>query len=227
MADRVSSYLGKKYACPGCHANLKFRRPPTKTLLTCPSCRRKLKLQEQKAVASRDELVREAIDSLVSWRKPEKRRYEYRLDPKLNNVDSSTPGLWKFDQPWPEHVREIAIERAEVLVFPFDEMGTYQSRTHLVIDKFPRVTVERTGEVEEMEVTAHWYDLEPHDTKVGLLSRQVVRDLNRIVTAKHFAARINCLQQVVREKQPVLELYIDVAVQELPQQKSRPHTPFR
>jgi hypothetical protein len=221
MSDRVSKYLGKKYACPGCQAHLRFRRPPKKSLLTCPNCRRKLKLQEQAAHANRDELFQEAIESLVTWKPAVVKPYNYILDPLLDRVDSSVPGVWKFDQPWPEHVLQIAIERAEVLFYATDIQGTVRSRQQLLDGSFRRVTVERTGEVEEMEVTGHWYDVEPHSTNLGLLSRQTVRQLNRIVTAKKFAARINCVQQAIQDDRNVLELFVDLAVQEPPHQKPR------
>lgn len=220
MSDRVSQYLGKKFACPGCQAHLKLRRPPTRQLLTCPNCRRKLRLQEQAATESKDDLFKEAIESLVAWRGPDNEPYNYRKDPRLDRVDTSRPGVWKFDQPWPEHVHQMVIERAEVLFNPFEVDGTVRSRQLLLDGSFRRVTVIRTGEVEEMEVTGHWWDFEPHENKLGLLPRSVVRELNRIVTAKRFAARINCLQQNIHENQEVLELFVDVAIDESPEPKS-------
>ena len=118
MSDQVSQYLGKNFACPECQARLKFRRPPTKQLLTCPNCRRKLRLQEKAAAPSHDELMREAIDALVSWKPPDDKPYSYGQDPRLDRIDNSRQGIWKFDQPWRQDAQQVVVERAEVQFYP-------------------------------------------------------------------------------------------------------------
>lgn len=216
MSDQVSQYLGKKYACPECQARLKFRRPPTKQLLTCPNCRRKLRLQDRATAPSQDELIREAIESLVSWKPPDKRPYVYSQDPRLDRVESPRRGVWKFDQPWPDNIKQVVVERTKVLFYPANVDGTDQSRRLLLDGSFRRVTVAHTRNVEEMEVTGNWWDYQPRESNLGVLARSVVRELNRIVTAKHFAARINCIRKGVHENREVLELFIDLAIQESP-----------
>jgi uncharacterized protein YbaR (Trm112 family) len=212
MSDQISKYLGKKFSCPECEAQLKFRRPPTKQLLTCPNCRRKLRLHEKAAAPSHEDLLREAIESLVAWKPPDVQPYDYSLDPRLDQVDSSIPGIWKFDQPWPDGAREIVIERTEVLYYPDDNEHTDRLRRLLLDGTFRRVSVDRTRNVEEMEITGYWWDYQPREGKLGVLARSVVRQLNRIVTAKHFAARINCLQEAIRDDEEILELFVDVAI---------------
>ena len=221
MSDRISNFLGKKFVCPACESKLKFLRPSTKQLLTCPNCRRKLRLQEKTAAASEDERIQEAIESLVDWQAPDNQpAYDYHKDPRLDRVDSSSPGIWKFDQPWPEHVHQVVFERVDVQCIPSDVEGTVQFRRMLLDGSFRRVTVSRTGGVEEMAVIGHWWDFEPHESKLGILSRAVVRDLNRILTAKRFASRIYCMQETIRQSKQFLELFIDLAVDESPPEKS-------
>lgn len=214
MSDQVSKYLGKNFSCPECEAKLKFRRPPTKQLLTCPNCRRKLRLHERAAAPSHEELMREAIEALVSWKPPDDRPYEYSQDPRLDRVDYSRPGVWKFDQPWSEDAREVVIERTEVLFYAEGREGTDRLRRLLLDGTLRRVTVDRTRNVEEMEITGYWWDYQPREGKLGVLSRTVVRQLNRIVTAKTFAVRINCIQEAVRDDLEILELFVDVAIQD-------------
>jgi hypothetical protein len=204
--------MGKKYSCPGCHSKLKFTRPPTSQMLKCPNCRRKLRIQAYEAAAGHDELVKQAIQSLVKWNAPEDQPYDYRRDPGLDDFDDSQQGIWKFNQPWPEHTGEVVYENAEVLCNPNDITGAVHFRRMLRDNKFRRVTIYRTGEVEQMEVTGHWWDHEPHEGRIGLLPRVVVRQLNRLITARGFAARINTLKLVNRDGQDLVEVYIDIAV---------------
>lgn len=220
MSDRISQFLGQKFVCPQCQSKLKFLRPPTRQLLTCPNCRRKLRLQEQAAAASQDDQIKEAIDSLVSWKSTAtKPAYNYEKDPMLDRVDTSSPGIWKFDQPWPNNVHQVVMEGTEVACIPSDIAGTAQARKQMLDGIFRRVTVFRTGQVEEMAVDGHWWDFESHEKKVGILSRPVVRELNRVLTAKRFAARINSIQQTTRDNQEYFELFIDLAIDDSPKQK--------
>ena len=156
--------------------------------------------------------MREAIDALVSWKPPDDKPYSYGQDPRLDLVDDSRHGIWKFDQPWPEDALQVVIERAEVLFYPDGMEGTVQLRRHLFEGTLRRVTVDRTRNVEEMEVTGYWWDHQPHEGKLGVLSRRVVRELNRIVTARHFVARINYIQEAIHEDLEVLELFVDLAI---------------
>ena len=64
-----------------------------------------------------------------------------------------------------------------------------------------------------MEVTGYWWDYQPRAGGLGVLPRRVVRELNRIVTARHFVARINCIQKAILDDQEILELFVDVAIQ--------------
>ncbi len=160
--------------------------------------------------------MREAIAALVSWKPPDTQPYEYSQDPRLDRVDHSQPGVWKFDQPWREDVREVVIERAEVFFYPDNVRGTDRLRRLMLEGTLRRVTLDRTRNVEEMEITGYWWDYQPREGKLGVLSRSVVRQLNRILTAKYFAVRINCIQEAVRDDQQILELFVDVAIQAPP-----------
>lgn len=166
--------------------------------------------------------MRQAIESLVRWKAPEGRPYDYHRDPRLDRVDDSSPGIWRFDQPWPEYVNHVVVECAEVVFNPTDMLNTYQSRQALLGQTYRRVTVARNGEVEGMDVTGHWWDFRrPYESKVGMLSRSVVRKLNSVVTAKRFAARINSIQKCIVQDREFLELYIDLAIDETPEKKSQ------
>lgn len=212
MSSLNSSYVGKKFACPGCQSNLKFRRPPKTLLQTCPHCRRKLRLQDEAAAAAKDDLVRMAIESLVNSREPVEKPYDYARDPLLDTVDDSMPGIWKFDQPWPQTVDEILIENAEVVCHPLDEQRAMQSRKMFLGGKYKRVTVFRTGQVEQMQVSGHWWDHQPHEMKLGLLARSIVRELNRRPLAKQFVARVNHVNRVLCDKKEIFEMFVDVAL---------------
>ncbi len=227
MSDQDSKYLGRKYSCPGCQSKLKFTRPPTSQLLSCPNCRRRLKLQNYAAAASKDEMLKEAIKALVESKVPDVEPYDYRKDLRLDHVDCSTAGVWKFDQPWPESVHEVVVESAEVLFNPLDTCGVVRARRLLLDGKFRRVTVFRTGQVEEIQVNGHWWDIDLHEGKLGLLSREVVRKLNQRIVARQFAARINRMQQVTRQGQEFLELFVDVAIDESNQKKTRVKLRYR
>lgn len=216
MSDNQSRYLGKKYSCPGCNSQLKFRRAPTTLLQTCPNCRRKLRLQDREAAANDDELLRAAIDSLVSWKEPDDQPYDYRRDPKLDLANETEPGIFKFDQPWPESAGDIVFQDAEVLFNPEDTYGTVLARKALFEGQFRRVTAVRTGQVEEMAVIGHWWGLESHQAKIGLLARSVVRELNRILTAKNFAAVINRVEKTTIASKRHLNFYVDLAVDTTP-----------
>ncbi len=169
-------------------------------------------MQDRAAAASKDELLKEAIESLVDWKEPEKKKYDYRIDPRLDQVDATTPGLWIFDQPWPENVHEVVMEQIEVFVKPRDTSAIARCRKLMFGGLFRRVTVVRTGVVEQMEVTGHWWDHDPHHAKIGMLSRSVVRELNRNPRGKRFAARINRIQEATYNDQDCLALYIDLAI---------------
>ena len=213
MAENPSKYLGKKYACPGCHSQLKFRRAPTRLLQTCPNCRRKIRLRDRESAANQDELLREAIDSLVQWKEPDDVPYDYRRDPKLDCAKETESGIWKFDQPWPEEAGDVVHEDAEVLFNPEDTYGTVLARKALFEGEFRRVTAVRTGQVEEMQIVGHWWsEVQPHEAKIGLLERVVVRGLNRIVTAKNFITRINRVQRKIIEQKKHLEFFVDLAI---------------
>lgn len=157
--------------------------------------------------------MREAIEALVSWKPPDDKPYSYGQDPRLDRVDNSQHGIWKFDQPWREDAQQVVIERAEVHFYPDNTEGTVRLRRLLLEGTLRRVTVERTRNVEEIEVTGYWWDYQPHEGKLGVLSRRVVRELNRIVSARHFVAKINCIQEAIRDDLEVLELFVDVAIQ--------------
>lgn len=224
MSDRDVRVFGKKYACPGCHSILKFRRPPRSLFQTCPHCRRMLRIQERAAAASHDDEIRDAIDSLTDWDVPEQPVYDYHRDPQLDNIDESVPNIWKFDQPWPEHVGKIVGENIEVTVNPFDAEGVARTRLNLLDGIHRRVTVYRTGEVEEMAVDGHWWNDEygePQEQRLGILTRAVVRDLNRIHNARQFVARINNLKRTVRQDLEILDLFIDLAIDEKPLPQTR------
>lgn len=227
MSQQTSSYMGKKFSCPECQANLKFRRPPKRLLQTCPHCRRRLRLRDEEAAKAQDDLVREAIDLLVNSRQPAKKSYDYTRDPLLDTVDNSEPGLWKFDQPWPESVEEVVIENAEVVCHRLDQERALTARKTLLNGKFKRVTVYRTGKVEQMEVTGHWWDHTHHESKLGLLERKIVRELNRRPLAKKFAARINHVDQIVRDRQDWLRFYVDLAIDKQEAAKPKAGPKFR
>ena len=216
MSENHSQYLGKKYSCPGCHRQLKFRRPPTTLLQTCPNCRRKLRLQDREAAANDDALLREAIDSLVKWQKPEDKPYEYRRDPKLDVMTEQKNGVFQFKQPWPESAGEVVYENAEVLFNHEDSYGTVLARKALFEGEFRRVSVVRTGQVEEMAVIGHWWGLEPHQAKVGFLPRSIVRALNRVVTAKNFAAIIDRIERTTIASKRHLNFFINLAIDKTP-----------
>lgn len=213
MTDSQSRYIGKKFNCPSCQSSLKFSRPSSSMLYRCPSCRRKLRLQERQAAAEKDALVQQAIDALVDWQLPEK-SYDYRTDPDLDRVVESHPGVLIFDQPWPARVGDIVLEAAEVICNPSDVNGAVLSRKELACGEFRRVTIYRTGQVEEMAVNGHWLKITPQEHKVGVLPRKVVRELNRLTSVKKFAARINSMKISRDSSDALVELYIDVAVAE-------------
>ena len=213
MSDSGSGHLGKKFSCPGCQSNLKFTRPPSSQLYRCPSCRRKLRFQERRAAAEKDDLIKQAIDALVDWRLPEK-SYDYRMDPNLDVIDKSEPGIWKFAQPWPNEIKDIVFEAAEVVCNPADENGAVLSRRELLVGDYRRVSIYRTGQVEEIGVNGHWFNVRPHERKVGVLPRAVVRELNRMTTVKRFTARIHSIRVPREPVKGLVELYIDVAIAE-------------
>ncbi len=213
MSEPNSGFLGKKFSCPGCQSNLKFRRAPKSLLQTCPNCRRKLRLQEQAFEASKDDMLRMAIESLVDWNEPTSQAYDYRTDPLLDRIVCSSENSWKFDQPWPSESHQLVFERAEVLFNPRDMRSITHNRQLFFDGKCRRVTVFRTGEVEQIQVSGHWWDFELHECKLGLLPRWVVRELNLIPKAKVFAARINCLEKTVRADNDFLDLFIDLAIE--------------
>lgn len=226
MTIQNSSFLGKKFSCPSCRSQLKFRRPPKSLLQICPNCRRKLRLQEELAAVDQDELLKEAIELLVSSRTP-KKRYDYARDPELDRSQIGDGGVVTFDQPWPETAGEVVYQKAEVICTEFDFNRAASSRLAWMSGEFKRVSVFRTGQVEEIEVTGHWWDFEPHETKLGLLSRSVVRELNRNPLAKRFAARINCFQETTRNRQKYIELFIDLAVEQEDDKKAKQVADFR
>ena len=211
MSDSGSSYLGKKFSCPGCQSSLKFSRPPSSMLYRCPSCRRKLRIQERQAAAENDELVKQAIDALVDWKLPDK-SYDYRIDPKLDRVDKSTPGVLKFNQPWPGDIKEIVFEKTEVVCNPHDTNGAVRSRREMIDGEFRRVDIYRTGQVEEMAVNGHWWQVRPQARKVGILPRSIVRELNRMTNVTSFAARINSMHLPQSKSEDPIALFIDVAI---------------
>ena len=212
MANVNSNFVGKKFACPGCQSSLKFTRAPKSLLQKCPNCRRKLRLQEKHAAASQDDLLKDAIESLVDWDSPDENPYNYRRDPNLDNCDTTTPNIWKFSQPWPENTGELVLENTEVICSFQDANGAMQARELLMNGEFRRVTVFRTGQVEEIEVTGHWYDVHPFERKVGILPRKVVRELNLMPLAKKFTSRINTVHLTVEDDRPVFRLFIDLAI---------------
>lgn len=214
MSNSGSSFLGKKFSCPGCHSKLKFSRPPSSLLYRCPSCRRKLRFQERKAAAEEDDLIKQAIEALVDWKVPDS-SYDYRRDPKLDETDSSQPGYWKFNQPWPCHIFDIVLEGTEVFCNPLDTEGAVRARREMLDGEFRRVSIYRTGQVEEMAVNGHWWQVKLQERKVGILPRAVVRDLNRLTHVKRFTARINSMQLTHRPEGEFVKLFIDVAVAEL------------
>ena len=213
MSESGSSYLGKKFSCPGCHSSLKFKRPPSSLLYRCPSCRRKLRFQERKAAAEEDDLIKQAIEALVDWKVPEK-TYDYRRDPKLDLLVEGEPGVLQFDQPWPCPIQEIVLEATEVVCNPLDTKGTIHSRQEMLDGEFRRVTIFRTGQVEEMAVNGHWWQVRLQERKVGILPRAVVRELNRMTKVKKFAARIHSMKPTTTDSGNLVELFIDVAVVE-------------
>lgn len=221
MANTNSNFVGKKFSCPGCQSNLKFTRAPKSLLQKCPNCRRRLRLQEKQAAASDDELLKDAIDSLIDASEPVEKPYNYRLDPALDQCVTVQPNIWEFDQPWPENAGEIVLENSEVVWNANALGGSLESRISLMNGKFRRVTVFRTGQVEEIEVTGHWYDVHPYEHKVGTLPRTVVRELNKMPHAKKFAARINTVQLVRQQEQPIYKLFIDLAIDTKPQRRRR------
>lgn len=227
MSKQTSSIIGKKFSCPGCQSNLKFRRPPKRLLQTCPHCRRRLRLQDEAAAKAKDELVREAIELLVNSREPIEKKYDYARDPLLDTVDNSSPGIWRFDQPWPQTIQEVIIENVEVVCHRIDDDRELQARKSLLNGTFKRVTVFRTGKVEQMAVTGHWWDHTHHQAKLGLLERKIVRELNRRPLAKKFAARINHVDQVVRDKKEWLQFYVDLAIDKNEDAKPKPGPSFR
>jgi hypothetical protein len=216
MANTNSNFVGKKFSCPGCQSKLKFTRTPKSVLQKCPNCRRRLRLQERQAAADQDELLKEAIESLIDWDAPEPKLYNYRMDPALDQCDSSDSAIWTFDQPWPKNTGEIVLENTEVLLNKNDLSGPLRSREMMMNGKYKRVTAFRTGQVEEIEVSGHWFDVTPFEQKVGILPRSVVRQVNRIPDAKRFTARINNIRLSVEAGVSIYELFIDMAIDTTP-----------
>ena len=222
MSGRDVRVFGRRFACPGCHALLRFQRPPTSLLQTCPNCRKVLKLQERQAAANHDEELKAALDSLSSWKPKEKKNVEYNRDPRLDVIDDSISGLWQFDQPWPAHTGDVVLDRVEVLVDAAYGDEARRQRHSLLHGYHRRVSVFRTGEVEEIAVTGHWWehrDHQSHEGSMGALPRPVVRELNRIPSTPAFAARINCFRQTPESN--ILELFIDLAIDNTPRQKKK------
>ena len=107
----------------------------------------------------------------------------------------------------------------EVAFNPHDVTGSARTRFELLDGIHRRVTVHRTGEVEEIAVEGHWWNDEfgePREQRLGLLSRAIVRELNRLHAARHFAARINRLRRALFRNCEILELFIDLAIDESP-----------
>ncbi len=230
MSNRDSRVFGQKYSCPGCNSLLKFRRPPRTLVQTCPNCRRILRLREKAAESKKDDQLKEALDALAEWTEPDETPYQYYADPKLDEMDKSTPGIWKFDQPWPPDTQQIVAENVEVIFNPLDVQANMRWRVRLLKGFHRRVTIHRTGEVEEIEVDGLWWDGhngQPQERKLGLLSRAQVRELNRLTYAKNFASRINQLRKTIRDNQAILELYIDIAIAPAPDPQSRRYRPIR
>ncbi len=227
MSDQNTTYIGKKFACPGCRSNLKFRRPPKSLLYTCPSCRKKLRLQDEAAAAAKDEMVKMAIESLVNSREAIEKPYDYTRDPKLDTVENPQPGVWLFEQPWPKSVDEIVVENAEVICHPMDEDRAMGSRKIFLEGKFRRVTVFRTGQVEQMQVSGHWWDFEPRESKLGLLSRSIVRQINKHPLAKQFAARVNHVNRLIRDHKERFEFYVDIAIDRPEELKNKTGANFK
>ena len=182
-------------------------------LYRCPSCRRKLRFQERQAAAEKDVLVKQAIDALVNSQRAEE-SYDYRIDPKLDSIVEAKPGILKFDQPWPDKVEDVVLEATEVVCNTHDTHGALLSRKELLRGEFRRVTIYRTGQVEEMGVNGHWVKVAHQERKVGVLPRKIVRELNRMTSVKRFAARINSMKWSGGVEDGLVELFIDVAVAE-------------
>ena len=224
MSTHHAKAFGQKYSCPGCQALLKFRRPPTRSLQSCPNCRRTIRLHEKAAAGNRDADIKRAIEELADWDVPETPRYSYSRDPLLDQIDDSQPHVWTFNQPWPENTGEVVADRVEVIVNTEDLESIAQFRFGLLDGIHRRVTVQRTGEVEEIAVDGHWWadeNGEPLEHRLGILSRSVVRELNRIPHARRFASRINCLVLGTIEGHEVPKLFVDLAIDESPEPSAR------
>ena len=138
MSNRDSRVFGKKYACPGCNSLLKFKRPPRTVVHTCPNCRRILRLRAEAAAGKQDEQLQTAIDALAEWKMPEEKKpYDYHTDPLLDEIDTSSQGVWQFDQPWPPKTLQKVSERAEVNFNP-DDADTNMLWRKRLLDGFYR-----------------------------------------------------------------------------------------
>ena len=204
-----------KISCPGCDALLKFKRIPTRLVQPCPNCRRLLRLQDMMSVAQQGDDLQSVIDDFVS-REPTHHAptQSYEEDPRLDETVAKAPGILQFNQPWPDNFHHILYNKVNVVANPFNLEGNMFRRQQLLKGYHRRVTVVRTGEVEEMVVVGHWHDRNDdgvNDGVIGTLPRTMVRELNRLPIETEYSARINYVQWRREGKTQLLDIYVDVA----------------
>ncbi len=192
---------------------MRFKRIPTRLVQTCPNCRRLLRLQDKMSVAEGDQLQL-IIDEFVSRDRLQAPHIAYADDPRLDQVTTTEDGVLHFQQPWPEGFTDVLYEHTEVELNPHNEPGNITQRQHLLRGYLRRVTVERTGEIEQMTIIGHWRDRQDdreNEGVVGLLPRKIVRELNRLPYSTLYAAKINSAVWVRDHERDLIELYVDVA----------------
>ena len=215
MAKRDSIVFGRKYSCPGCNSQLKFKRPPTKSVYNCPNCRRLLRLREKQKAAGSDDALNAAIGSLLD--DESSRSADYEHDRRLDRLkESRQQGTLLFDQPWPGSIAAVVLEAAEVVLNQFDFEAIALARQKMFDGFLRRVTVYRTGEVEDYAVTGHWRNRSgaaPEHAHVGKLPRSVGRQLNKYGAQRIIEARINRMSKSGDvQGNRFVKLFIDLAV---------------
>ena len=214
MSNSSARQVGKRFSCPGCDALLKFKRLPTRLVQTCPNCRRLLRIQDKISSAGENRDLQAAIDEFVSRETLHVREIEYEEDPRLDQITTTESGVLQFNQPWPPGFDQVLLEQLEVLPNPHNLEGNTDKRQRLLSGFHRRVSMERTGEVEEIAIIGHWRDHQDgraNEGVLGTLARKIVRQLNKLPIDTVYAARINSAQWTIDDDKEFVEMFVDVA----------------
>ena len=183
-----------------------------------------LRLRDNIAAADGDNDIQSAIDEFVSRESPEPVQVEYEEDPRLDTYTKTESGVVRFEQPWPDGTGELLLECTEVAHYPFNLEGNMLERTRLLDGIHRRVTLERTGEVEDIAVVGHWRTakFQPLESGIiGCLPRPVVRQLDREHLFATYAGRIHSAQRAVVDNQAIFQVFIDVAIESEDRRRKR------